>query len=96
MGFSNLKKSQLLQPFLIGEALQPFHHLCGPPLDSLQRLYNFLVQRASGLDTVLQMMPYRGRAEMGSPFPLSAGHSSVDAAQDTIGLLGCKHTAGSW
>jgi len=37
------KQAQLPQPFLIGEALQPSHHLSGPPLVLLQQLCVSLV-----------------------------------------------------
>ena len=33
----------------------------------------------------------KGRIEGDNPLPLPAGHSSVDATQDAVSLLGCKH-----
>ena len=48
-------EAQFLQPFLIGEVIQPSDHLCGPPLNSFQELCVFLVLGAPGLDTVLQV-----------------------------------------
>ncbi|KAK4810494.1 hypothetical protein QYF61_004274, partial [Mycteria americana] len=48
------KQSQLSQPFLIGEMLQSFHHLCGPALDSLQYVHVSLVLGSPELDTGLQ------------------------------------------
>ena len=45
---------------------------------------------ASDLDAVLQMESHEGRVEGDNQFPLPAGHSTFDAAQDVFGLLGCK------
>jgi len=36
------EQSQLSQTFLIGKVFQPSDHLCGPPLDPLQQLRDFL------------------------------------------------------
>jgi len=47
---------------------------------------------AGGLNVLLQMGPQKGKAERGYHLPLSTGHTSFDAAQDTIGLLGCHCT----
>ena len=64
------KQTQFPQPFLIGEVLQPLDDLNGPPLDPLQQLCIPPVLRASGLDAVLQMGPYKGRVEATHPIPL--------------------------
>ena len=50
---------------------------------------HLLMLGAPGLDTVLQMGPHKGRAEEDNH---PAGHLSFDAVQDTVGLLGHKHT----
>jgi len=63
-----------------------------PPLDLLQQLHIFLVLGAPGLDPVLQLGPHNVRAERDKHLPLPAGHPSLDAAQDTAGLLDCKCT----
>ena len=60
--------------------LQPSDYLLGPPLGPLQQPHIFLVLQAPGLDVILQMGPHEGRA----------GLSSFVAAQDTVGLSGCK------
>ena len=83
-----VKQSQL--PFIIGEVLQHPDYLCTPFLELLQQLHILLEPGAPGLDTVLQMGPHKGRAERDNPLLLQAGHPSVDAIQDTIGLPGCK------
>jgi len=44
------------------------------------------------LDTGIQIEPHKGRVQGDSRLPLPAGHYSFDAAQDTVGLLGCKST----
>jgi len=38
------------------------------------------------------MGPHKSRAEGDNALPLPAGHLSSDAAQDTVGLLGCEST----
>ena len=72
--------------------LQPSDYLSGSPLDSFQELCIFLVLGVPGLDAVLQMGPPKGREEGDNHLPLPAGHSSFDAAQDTVHLPGCKST----
>ena len=57
------EQAQLLQLFFIIEVLQPSVHLCGSPLDLLQQLCLPPVLGAPGLDTALQMGPYKGRIE---------------------------------
>ena len=61
-------------------------------LDLLQELSILLVLGSPELDTVFQMWPHKGRVEGDSFLPLPAGHPSVDASQDTVGLPGCKST----
>ncbi|RMC21736.1 hypothetical protein DUI87_02605 [Hirundo rustica rustica] len=48
----------------------------------------FLVLRTPDLDTVLQVGSHEGRVERENPLPRPAGHTSLDAAQDVVGLLG--------
>ena len=43
------------QPSFIGEVLQPLDHLCGSPLDPLQKLHIFPVFGAPDLDTAFQL-----------------------------------------
>jgi len=44
------------------------------------------------MDSGLQVAPDQSRAQGQIPLPQPAGHASRDAAQDTVGLLGCEHT----
>ena len=44
------------------------------------------------LDTGFQVGSHQNRVEGQNPLPPPAGHASLDAAQDTVGLWGCKHT----
>ncbi|KAK4810863.1 hypothetical protein QYF61_008835 [Mycteria americana] len=86
------EQPQLSQPVLVGEVLQPSDHLHGPPLDSLQQLHVLLVLRAPELDAVLQVRSHQSGVEWQNHLPRPAGHASFDAAQDTVGLLGCERT----
>ncbi|KAK4810670.1 hypothetical protein QYF61_007470 [Mycteria americana] len=86
------EQPQLSQPVFVGEVLQPSDHFCGPPLDPLQQLH-VLVLRAPELDAVLQVRSHQSRAEWQNHLPRPAGHASFDAAQDTVGLLGCERTS---
>jgi len=52
------KQAQLPQPFLLGEMLQSPHHLCSPPLDSLQSFLVFLEVGSPELRTILHMWPH--------------------------------------
>ena len=56
----------------------------------LQQVYVSHILRTLHLDTVLQVRPHQHRVEEQDHLPRPAGHSSFDAAQDTIGFLGCK------
>jgi len=87
------EQPQLSQPFLIGEVLQPSDHFCGPLLDLLQQVHVFPVLRAPELDAGLQVRSHQSRVEGQNHLPQPAGHTSLDAAQDTIGLLGCERTS---
>ena len=52
----------------------------------------FLVLGTPNLDAVLWVGPHTGRVEGDIHLPAAAGHSSFDAAQDSLGLLSCRHT----
>ncbi|KAK4816463.1 hypothetical protein QYF61_017191 [Mycteria americana] len=80
------------QPFLIGEVFHPPDHFRGPPLDPLQQVHVFPVLRAPELDAVLQVGSQQRGVKGQNHLPRPAGHASFDAAQDMVGLLGCKHT----
>jgi len=50
------------------------------------------VLRAPELDAGLPGGSQQSRAEGRNPLPRPAAHSTGDAAQDTVVLLGCEHT----
>ena len=83
------KQTQLPQTFFTGEVFHTSDHLPGPPLDPIQQLHIPPVLGGSGLG------PHKGRVVVDNHIPHPAGHPCVDAARDTVGLPGCKHTAGS-
>jgi len=47
---------------------------------------------AAELDTGLQVGSDESGVNGQNPLPWPAGHASLDAAQDTVGFLGCKHS----
>ncbi|KAK4829013.1 hypothetical protein QYF61_001769 [Mycteria americana] len=75
-----------------GEVFHPSDHFCGPPLDTLQQVHVFPVLRTPELDAVLQVGSHQSGAERQNHIPRPAGHTSFDAAQDMVGLLGCECT----
>ena len=92
-----VEQAQLLQPIFIGEALQPSwgsswpssgHSLKTPCLSCIGGPR----PGSSTPDGVLQTEPQKGRADGKNHLPHPAGLPSSDAAQDPIGLSGCKHT----
>ena len=78
------------QPVLTGWLLQPPDHLRSPPLDTVQQLNVLLALGAPELDTILQMVSHESRVAGQNLFPQPADHTSLDATQDMVGLLGCK------
>ncbi|KAK4808881.1 hypothetical protein QYF61_007996 [Mycteria americana] len=86
------EQPQLSQPVFIGEVLQPSDHLHGPPLDLLQQVHVLLMLGAPQVDAVLQVGSHKSGVKGQNHLPRPAGHSSFDAAQETVGFLGCKHT----
>ena len=82
----------LLKSVLAGEVFHPLDHFSGPPLDVLQEICIFLVLRTPHLDTVLQVRLHQHRAERQDQLSSPAGCVSFDAAQDTVGFLGCEGT----
>ncbi|KAK4824839.1 hypothetical protein QYF61_020212 [Mycteria americana] len=72
--------------------VHPSSHFCGPPLDLLQQVHVFPVLRTPELDTVLQVGSHQSGVEGQDHLPQPAGHASFEAAQDTVGFLGCKRT----
>jgi len=72
--------------------LQPSDHLCGPPVDLLQELHVLLVLGSPELEALVQVGSHQSGVEMQNHLARPADHASFDAAQDTVGLLGCKST----
>ncbi len=67
--FLKAEQTQITQPFLIGEMLQPPYYLCGPPLDSFQEIPVFFVPGSPELDALLQVRPDQGRVEREDHLP---------------------------
>jgi len=53
---------------------------------------SFFMLGAPELDAGLQVGSHESRVKGQNHLPQPAAHASLDAAQDTVGLLGCKHT----
>ena len=64
---------------------------CGPPLDALQQVHVFPVLRIPHLDTVFQVRSHQPRAEGQDPLS-DLLTTTLDAAHDTVGFLGCEDT----
>ncbi|KAK4829425.1 hypothetical protein QYF61_004300 [Mycteria americana] len=86
------EQPQLSQPVLMGEVFQPSDHFCGPPLDLFQQVHVFPVLRTPEVDAILQVGSHQNGVEGQNHLPQPADHASFDAAQDTVGVLGCEHT----
>ncbi|KAK4830062.1 hypothetical protein QYF61_008400 [Mycteria americana] len=91
LGLTATRKTKLRR-CQAGEVFQPSDLFCGPPLDPLQQLHVLLVLRAPELGAVLQVGSHQGRVEGQNHLLQPAGHASFDAAQVTVGFLGCKCT----
>ncbi|KAK4824113.1 hypothetical protein QYF61_010736 [Mycteria americana] len=78
--------------FFFGEVFHPFDRFCDPPLDLLQEVHVLLMLGAPELDAVLQVGSHQSGVEGQNHLPQRAGRASFDAAQDTVGPLGCEHT----
>ena len=63
-------------------------HFCGSPLDVLHQVHVSPELRTPHLDTVLQVRSQQHQVEGQDYLPHPAGHTSFDAAQDMVGLLG--------
>ncbi|NXI45017.1 TENS3 protein, partial [Galbula dea] len=86
------EQPQLSQSVLVAEVLQSSDHSCGPSLASLQHPHIPLGIGAPELDVIFQVGSQESRVEGENHLPPPAGHASLAAAPDTVGLLGCKHT----
>jgi len=72
--------------------LHPSDHLCGPALDQLQQVHVLLVLGAPEPDAGFQVKSHQSEAEGQNHLPRPAAYASLDAAQDTVGLLRCECT----
>jgi len=61
-------------------------------VDLLQQLHIPLVLGAWMQQDPLQVGPHKGRAEEANPLLPPIGHPIFDAAQNTVGLPGCRST----
>ncbi|KAK4833081.1 hypothetical protein QYF61_027743 [Mycteria americana] len=86
------EQPQLSQPFFVGVVFHPSEIFHGPLLDPLQQVHVFPVLKVPELDAVLQVRSHQSGLERQNHIPGPAGHASFDAAQHTVGILGCKHT----
>ena len=59
-------------------------------MQQLQQLHVLLLLGAPELDAGLQVGSHQSRVEEQNHLPQPAGHAAFDAAQDTVGLVGCK------
>ena len=73
--------------------LQPFDHPCTPPLHLLQQVSAFfLCWEPQAWMQNSRWRLHEGRVERKNPLPHRAATPFFDAAQDTVGLQGCKDT----
>lgn len=72
--------------------LQATHHLCDPPLGSLEKFPVFLELGNPELGAALQMWPQEDREEREDHLLLSAGHILCNIPQNVADLLGHKGT----
>ncbi|XP_009069274.1 PREDICTED: brain-specific angiogenesis inhibitor 3-like, partial [Acanthisitta chloris] len=89
MGMMDFQNSYLMtgNPVFIGEVVQTSDHL-----DALKQVHIFSVLGTPELDAILQVGSQKNKAEGWNPLPRPAGHAIYEAAQETLGFLGCKHT----
>jgi len=59
---------------------------------SNRELHVLLVLGAPELDAGLQVGSHQSRVEGQNHLSRPAGHAAFDAAEDTVGFLGCEHT----
>jgi len=79
------EQPQLSQPFLTAEVLQPSDNFCGLLWIHSNRT------TSPELDTGLQVGS-QSRAQGQNPLPCPAAQAAGDAAQGTVGFLGCENT----
>jgi len=61
-------------------------------LDTLQKVHLSPALRTPHLYAILLVRSYQHRVEGEDHLPQPADHASFDAAQNTVGFLGCKDT----
>ena len=86
------KQPQLSQPFLRAKVLQPSDDCCGLLWPRFNRSMSALCWGLQSWTQDSQGGSHQSGAEGQNPLPLPAGHAAGDAAQGTVGLLGCQHT----
>uniref|UniRef100_A0A8B9GCQ8 DNA helicase n=1 Tax=Amazona collaria TaxID=241587 RepID=A0A8B9GCQ8_9PSIT len=84
------EQPQLSHPIFIREVLQSPDHPRGPPLHLFQQFHVLFTLRTPEQHTILQVRSHESRVKGQDHFPRPAGHAPFDAAQDTVGFLGCK------
>ena len=84
------EQPQLSQPFLLQEVFHPLDHFYGPVVDPLLHIHLFLVLGPPWLDTILQVGSHQSTVNGQDHLPRTVCHASLDAAQDSVGLLGCE------
>lgn len=82
-GLLQAEQTQLSQPFHREKVLEPSNYF---------QVYVFRALSSAELDTALHVGSHQGGEEGQNPLPRPAAHTASDAAQDTVGSLGCKHT----
>jgi len=90
--FSRLKEPSSLNLSSQKRCSQLIVLSCGPSCDMLWWLHVSPVVVAPDLVAVLQTGHHNSRVEGGNPLPCPVGRPAFAAAQDTGGLLDCKHT----
>lgn len=80
---------KLSQPAFLREVLQPSEHLYGILWTHSNRSVSFSCWGSTELDTA-QVGCHKNWVEAQNALPRPAGHAALDAAQHTVGFLGCK------
>lgn len=73
------EKTCFLQSFLLGQVLQPFDHLCCPPLDPLQFACVFIELQGPDPDTALHVWPDKSWVEWDDYISVSTGNVPANA-----------------
>ena len=74
----------------LSHALETFHHLGHPPLDTLYSFNVLLVLRCTKLHTVMEVRPHQCSVEWDDHLPRLPSYAVLDAPQDMSGPFGCQ------